>query len=148
MDHLSPIANRDFSQFLDDAVTQRLKQALNRRNDKVAVATSEVVEVETAEDNRIVTTEEELQAYYIVKSILAKRISLSRITSRDTQSYFGVLLNDNNRKPICRFHFNGGRKYVETFDFDKKGTKHQVDRVEDVYNLSEQLLFVIDFYEN
>ena len=37
---------------------------------------------------------------------------------RDVQSYCGILLDDNNRKPICRLHFNGSKKYVTLFDVE------------------------------
>jgi hypothetical protein len=71
-----------------------------------------------------VTTEEELEGYYIVKSILRDKIDPSRIVHRDTISYMGILLDDNNRKPICRLLFNSDKaKYIVLFDKDKKQEK-------------------------
>ena len=34
---------------------------------------------------------------------------------RDVRSYCGILLDDNNRKPICRLRFNSSKKYVSLF---------------------------------
>ena len=67
-------------------------------------------------------------------------IESSRITHRDTKSYFGILLDDNNRKPICRLHLDRSKKYVETFDKNKKGTKHIIENIDDIYNHKEHII--------
>jgi hypothetical protein len=69
-----------------------------------------------------------------------------RVVMRDAQSYCAILFDDNNRKPICRLHFNGSKKYVETFDADKVGTKHQVTTLNDIYKLSKELLSTVKNY--
>ncbi len=40
------------------------------------------------------------------KSYFKEALPAARIAFRDTQSYFGILLDDNNRKPLARLHFN------------------------------------------
>ena len=86
------------------------------------------------------TTEEELQGFYIVKSILHGIVDLNRVIYRDTISYFGILLDDNNRKPICRLHFNRSNKYLEVFDENKKGTKYLITSLEELYNYSKEII--------
>lgn len=68
----------------------------------------------------IVTTEMEIEGFHIIKSIIRKVIEPQRITFRDTQSYLGILIDDNNRKPICRLHFNRSQLYIGMFDGEKK----------------------------
>jgi len=69
-----------------------------------------VAELLQAEDDKTIeTTEFEMEGYHIVRAIVAEAVSLDRVFIRDTMSYCGVLLDDNNRKPICRLHFNGKR---------------------------------------
>ena len=63
----------------------------------------------------IETTQDELDGFYVVKSILRQNIDVSRISMRDVRSYCGILLDDNNRKPICRLRFNRSKKYVSLF---------------------------------
>lgn len=58
---------------------------------------------------------------------------------RDTQSYCGVLLEDNNRKPICRFHLNRSQKYIGLFDQEKNETRQAIESVDDIYGFAEQL---------
>jgi hypothetical protein len=65
---------------------------------------------------------------------------------RDTQSYCGILLDDNNRKPICRLHFNTAKKYIETFDEERRGTRHQIDTLSDIYKYAEDITATIKRY--
>ncbi|WP_372652215.1 hypothetical protein [Draconibacterium sp.] len=99
------------------------------------------------EESKIVTTEEEIEGFHIVKSILRESVDISRIYARDTQSYFGVLLDDNNRKPLCRLHLNGGKKYLGIFDSNKKESRVQLDVMDDIYKYAQQLKDTIGYYE-
>lgn len=130
----------------NEVISERFKAALNSEQPVTPVETEPAEPQPDGDGVRLVTTDDELQGYYIVKSIIARQIPLHRVFARDTQSYFGILLDDNNRKPICRLHLNGGKKYIETFNTDKKGTKHPIEKLEDIYGLSEQLLSIIDSY--
>ncbi len=113
------------SQWLNDQVNERLKSAISgAQQQPLAIEPKdEIVEqalVAVEDDDGIVTTEIEIEGFHIVKSIIRTVVEPSRITYRDTKSYFGILLDDNNRKPICRLHFNRSQLYVGLFDSDKK----------------------------
>jgi hypothetical protein len=75
-----------------------------------------------------------------VKSIVRTAVEPTRIGHRDTQSYFGILLDDNNRKPVCRLHFNRAQKYLGILDADKKEVRHPISALDDIYGFSEQLI--------
>ncbi|HMN13652.1 MAG TPA: hypothetical protein PKD55_15150, partial [Bellilinea sp.] len=89
---------------------------------------------------RVVTTEAEMEGYFIVKSIIRPVVESSRIGHRDTQSYFGILLDDNNRKPVCRLHFNREQKYLGILDQDKKETRHPIANLDEIYGFAEALI--------
>lgn len=137
------LTRKALSQFLTDQVNGRLKSALaGARAVPVAAAPEEVDAIEdTAEDlsARIITTEEELEGFFIVKSIIRKVVDPSRIVHRDTQSYFGILLDDNNRKPVCRLHFNRTQKYIGIFDEDRKETRHPIRGLDEIYEFADAL---------
>jgi hypothetical protein len=59
-------------------------------------------------------------------------IDAERIVYRDTQSYFSILCDDNNRKPICRFHFNGKQKYVGIIE-DKNEEKVPISSLNEIF---------------
>jgi hypothetical protein len=63
-------------------------------------------------------------------------------------SYFGVLLDDNNRKPICRFHFGKAKRYIGLFDnADKNEDRVAIDSLNDIYNLADRIKATIAFYD-
>ena len=149
LEQFRDILKRAFQQYNSDYINDKLKFVISSENNsKLNDETEEEKTQEPLNDDRINTTEEELQGFYIVKSILHGKVDLNRIVQRDTISYFGILLDDNNRKPICRLHFNSGKKYVETFDSDKKGTKHLIESLEDIYNISEHIQSSLANYIN
>jgi hypothetical protein len=140
------LVQRALNQVVSDKVNDRLTSALSKEAEVqeetgTTEALSEVV-------SKVTTTEEEMDAFRIIVAILRRRVSISRIAQRDTQSYFGVLLDDNNRKPLCRLHLNGGKKYIGLFDEAKNETRELLETVDDIYNFEDQLLKTLDHYEN
>lgn len=140
------------NQFLNERINERLKSALNGvQPDQVEVKPEsnieDVVAVLVEVDNDgVETTEDEIEGYYIVKSIVRTVVDVRRVTLRDTKSYCGVLLDDNNRKPVCRLHFNRNQKYVGLFDNNKVETRHAIDSVDDIYGLADKIRETVSFY--
>lgn len=135
--------------YINEVINERLKSALNINENKDKQEEKEIIEPidKTQETPKIITTEEELEAFYIVKAILREKIPTERIAHRDTLSYFGILLDDNNRKPICRLHFNSANKYLELFHNGKdKGEKIGIDSLDEIYDYKQQILNTIDNY--
>ncbi len=145
-DKLSPIITRAFSELLRDKINSRISSALSTsESPNASTATDETLHQEEAstpatESDLIETTVEEMEAFFIVKSIIRGSIQLDRVFWRDSQSYFSVLVDDSNRKPICRFHFNRKQKYVSIFDADKATTRVDIQYLDDIYALHEQLV--------
>ncbi|KPW90925.1 hypothetical protein, partial [Pseudomonas syringae pv. coryli] len=131
------------SQFLNDQINDRLKSAMSGVT--VPTVAEQLIESNTSPDkdapveDRIVTTVEEMEGFHIVKSIIRTVVDAKRINHRDTQSYFGILLDDNNRKPITRLHFNRAQKYIGIFEKDKGETRHPIATLDDIYSFSEML---------
>lgn len=148
VEQFSSIVKKSVSQWISDMVSNRLKSALEKEAEsdkKAAEETDESTDQPEAKSN-IETTEEELEGYYIVKGILRQKVSSERIFHRDTQTYFGIILDDNNRKPICRLWLNGNKKYLELFDENKSGTKHEINSLDDIYKHADYLLKTAGYY--
>lgn len=131
---------------LSDLITDRLKSALNK--EKQSSIEQETVTVVEEPESKIETTEEELEAFMIIKTILRQKFDVKRIVYRDAQSYFAVLLDDNNRKPICRLYFNGAKKYFVVLDENKKEIKTEILSIDDIFTFSETLIKIVDNYDN
>ncbi|MET0464062.1 MAG: type I restriction endonuclease [Chitinophagaceae bacterium] len=140
------LTKRSIQQYINDLITERLQSALKKENEGSAV----VAQSESAapvEDSRIETTAEELEAYQIVKAILRQKIKYNRIVHRDAQSYFAILLDDNNRKPICRLYLNGSKRYIGIFDEQKKETRMEILTVDDIFLHAEALAKTVEGYD-
>lgn len=134
-----------FEETIRRKVQERLQSALEKESN---------VEHDSAEsggedndDDGIVTTEEELQGFYIVQAIASEVIDVARVAKRDVKSYFSVLLDDNNRKPICRLHFDSAQKYVGLFHSAKE-ERHPIDDVSDIFQYRHSILEAIRRYED
>jgi len=137
------------SNSINESINHRLKNALHI-NDAIPIKEQEQVAPidDNAEGPKIITTEEEIEGSQIVKAILRESLSSARISFRDTQSYFGVLLDDNNRKPLCRLHFNSSNKYLELFHKGKdNGERVLLNSIDDIYAFKKELLETIKNYE-
>jgi len=139
------ITKKAFIQFISDRVSDRLASALSEEK---ASATPAVQDAPNEEEgkNRIETTQEEIDAFNIVKAILRSKVDVKRVFIRDTVNYCNVLLDDNNRKPICRFYFNTSNKYLGVFDAEKKETKVPLEGLDDIYAHAEELMLPVENY--
>lgn len=79
---------------------------------------------------------------------------VKRVVMRDVQSYCGILLDDNNRKPVCRLYFNGPKKAIGFFDGQKdnqkdglKEEKVSIEHIDDLYKFADRLKATIARYE-
>ena len=48
-------------------------------------------------------------------------------------------MDDTNRKPICRLHFNSSTKKDIGIFFKKKETRNVIENVDDIFNYSDQI---------
>lgn len=136
-----PIVN-EFKDHLKTSLREIIMDIANEKLNAIKSGLShesDTVETEEKEDNGIETTEDELTGFYIVKSILADKMDISKIVHRDTKSYFGILFEDNNRKWICRLHFNTKQKYIGLHEVDKEEAKYPIDTVETIYQYADKI---------
>lgn len=150
LEQFTMLTKKSISTYINDLISDRLKSALKTEVAQEQQEMHSETESSTVEskDDKIVTTEEEIESYLVVKSILRPLVDISRIVYRDAQTYFAILLDDNNRKPICRMYFNGiSKKYISTFDENKKETKHEITSLNDIYNFSKELADIINVYD-
>jgi predicted type IV restriction endonuclease len=144
-EQFAQLTRQAFAQLVNDQINERLKSALATVSVPDATVTSDTVPPDSptkaaapnangaSEDGTLVeTTDTELEGFYIVRAILREIVNVKRITMRDVQSYCGLLLDDNNRKPICRLHFNRTQKYLGLF-VDEKEERVPINEVDDIY---------------
>jgi hypothetical protein len=144
LEQFSSLTKRAIQQHINDLINDRLKNALSP--DEVVNTETNTNEIQT-EEPKVITTEDELEGFMIVKTILRQIIPVNRITYRDAQSYFAILLDDNNRKSICRLYLNGNKKFIATFDDQKKEIKNEITSLDDIFNFSDTLKRTVEGYD-
>jgi len=148
------ITKQALNQFITDRVYDRLKSAMSTEGESASkgeVTASDVTGSDGSApdqvDSEIVTTEEEIQALYIVKAILHDVVDVKRIVMRDVRTYCGILLDDNNRKPICRLRFNGTQRYLGFLNEQRQEERVPIAHVDDIYGYDGRLKAIVGFYE-
>lgn len=150
IEEFTEIVKQAFRGFINDKIASRLQTAIESETstqETQAVEPEEESSESTVEqEDGIETTQEEMDGYYIVKAILREIIDAERIAMRDVRSYCGILLDDNNRQPICRLHFNRTQKYMGLFDEDKNENRVPIEKLDDIYKYADQLKKTVKYY--
>lgn len=144
LDQFTQLTKKAFQNYINDLITERLKSAL--KTEESEQKKLESTELKSEPEAKIVTTQEELDGYNIVKSILRKNISVDKIHYRDAQSYFAILFEDNNRKPICRLYFNTNKKQIGLFNGDKTEFRKEISSLDDIFQHADHMLDTVKNY--
>uniref|UniRef100_UPI003D6C90F4 restriction endonuclease n=1 Tax=Microbacterium proteolyticum TaxID=1572644 RepID=UPI003D6C90F4 len=145
-EQFTAVVGKASRQFLTESVNDRLKTALGAgagialpTAEPAAVSSEPVAQEDLNRDTKIETTLEELGGYQIVKAIACGETKPQRITHRDAKSYFAVLLDDNDRKPFARLHFNGRQRYLRLLDEQKSETRHPIDELDEIRQYADAI---------
>ena len=142
----APLVARAFRQFVNDHV--HTQGGVAPRAPEAMPSQETVLHEDRALDAKTITTEEEVQALYIIKALLRGRVEPDRISLRDRQTYCNVLLDDNQNKRLCRLWFNNPqKKQLSLFDADKQEQKVPLRSLDDLYQFADQLIAAVDRYE-
>lgn len=133
IEQYSGLVRSAFREVIRESVHDRLSTALAKTEAPV-----ELVEAPTQNESEIVTTDEEIQGYLIVKAIVSNVIKPIRVIMRDQKSYCGILVDNNNRRPIARLHFNRSTKYLGLFDGEAE-ERIAIEDLDDIYTYAERL---------
>lgn len=131
------------SQAFEEVIRRRIQDRLNVTFGKDAVATPEAEDSSATSEagvNDIETTDDERMAFMIVQAIASKTLPPGRLTLRDAKSYCAVFVDDNNRRPVCRFYFNAKSvKYVGILSPEKEETRYQIADTVDLYKYCDHI---------
>lgn len=145
LDKFRPILKKALNDQISEMMNDKIKIALGGSGGSVSVSgikqpdtsAEPEIPVEEVPEKRtpnIVTTEEELEAYFIIKNLLSGIADMHDITYKDTESYINILYKANTRKWICRLRLTDTQKMLIVPDESKNETKYQL---QDIYDLSQ-----------
>ena len=140
LEKYTQVLKKALAQFVQDRVNDRLAMAQqldDSSEDNGADPDDNNAEAAAGNEPRIVTTEEELQGYYIVKGLIGAEFGIENILYKDYQGFFTVFYQKVSHK-ICKFYFNKEPYAVEIFDTSDP-QKIKIDKLEDLYALADRL---------
>lgn len=141
------IVRKAMNQFVNELMSERITSALKTNVEAPPEQQEPALIVQEKEkEPKIVTTEEELEAFFTVKMLVGDLIDKERLSYKDTESYFGILLDGNSWKWICRFKLENGKKTVFLPDTNKKPVAYQVTKLEEILGFKDKIHEIIKRY--
>ena len=104
------------------------------------------VTLETQSNSQgIITTELEIQAYHIIRTLLIqnKKIPKERIGYKDFKSFFNICIDDSTQKVICKLLFNNSKMKI-TIDSNEYILEHIDDLLKYKSPLTNRTLILIE----
>ena len=91
-------------------------------------------------NSNIVTTQEEMDGYKIIISILSEMYSIDNVNYKDTQSYFAVITDNKPKQWITRLCLGTKKKSIMIPNDENKYDRFYINDIQDLYNYKEQLI--------
>ncbi|APO95706.1 type I restriction endonuclease [Xanthomonas vesicatoria] len=153
-EQFTTITRRAFEQLVSERINERLKGAMAPEAISIHEYTPSIVSEQAASaasnlssDNTVITTPEEIEGFHVVRAIVRELVPGKRVFMRDAQSYCAVLLDDNNRKPICRIRFDNLQKLrIGVFNQNKEEEQIDISSIDDIYGLADKIKEAVAAY--
>ncbi|PKM61684.1 MAG: endonuclease [Firmicutes bacterium HGW-Firmicutes-4] len=143
VDKYRPTVKKSISQYINELVNDKIQNALKSDESFEPKAIQQFEEVDEsaliASVSNIITTDEEIECFFIVKSILHNAVDLNRIGYKDTASYFSIIIDGKVTKWICRIFLKENTKYIIIPNGDAN-EKIVLDKLDDIYAYTDQLV--------
>lgn len=138
-----PTVKKSVSQYINELVNDKIQNALKSDESFEPKAIQQFEEVDESalisSVSNIITTDEEIECFFIVKSILHNAVDLNRIGYKDTASYFSIIIDGKVTKWICRIFLKENTKYIIIPNGDAN-EKIVLDKLDDIYAYTDQLV--------
>lgn len=133
LERFKPIFKDVMDRFLEDKIAKRLEMAKKRDEPESPN------DITPQADTGIITTKEEKEGYYIVKSILSDTIDAELVGIKDWKCFCNIVYDNNNWKILLRLHFNEKPWRIGFFDGDNKDDCVEIEALNDIYKYAERI---------
>lgn len=157
IDMFTPLVRKSISSVINDIISDRLNTAIkNGEQDSEIMSTldspSASIPKEDAneklpdgvihidKESGAVTTQEEIDAYNIVRSIVRSKISADRIVYKDFKTYFAIGVGNASYWWGCRLYFGSRKKSVcVPTDGYKSQERLEIESLDDIFKYADRL---------
>lgn len=144
IDRFKPTVKSTLNNYINELMNDKITAALKKTEKIIETESDKTEPAIIKEPERVLTTQEELEAYGIVKGMLCSVANPEKITFKDTERYFVILYDGKVTKWICRLYLDGKKKTlvipasVEP-PYDKQ-TRYSFTSINNLYSLRENLI--------
>lgn len=149
LEKFRPLLKKALNDSISEMMNDKIKSALGGSGGSVSISEQKEDSTQNEpmeEKTKIITTEEELEAYFIIKNLLSEKTDIHNITYKDTESYINILYKANTRKWICRLKLTNNQKTLILPDENKKDIKIVLQDIYEIYNYKDELLNILARY--
>lgn len=140
-EQFATLVKRTINSLINDMISDRLKAAIKEEETDEKSASSPLEhELTVSPANKIVTTEEELQGYYIVKAILRDVAKMEDIIYRDGLTRFSIFHAKNKSQTICQFQFDGPKKKIRFQTGNGEVEAFTIDCLDNIWDYAERII--------
>ncbi len=143
-----PLVRHAFVQFVNDRISDRLKSALKQeeQEDK-QLQEKEVAPVsDSPVEPEFIPLEED--ALNVIKAIVRDLVDVRRLGLRTSKSYCSVLLDDNNRRTVCRLLLRTSTLRLALFDEKRSEERIRLADLDDIFNHADRIRDEVSRIEN
>ncbi len=144
LSEFTAIVKKSREQFIDEIMQERFEML-----SKMTVSKKEVEVVEDDSDTKDpidAISGDYVESYFIIKSILCEVVDIKRVSIRSLKNHYLIVLDNTNRKPICKLFLNASTKQIGLIT-NKTLQRENIHSVDDIYNHKESLKNVISEYD-
>ena len=133
------LTQQALSHFVNDRIDTLLKSALEREDGQASkvVEDNALDEREHGDESDFVPLE--LDALQIVKAIIRDLVDVHRVGLRLSKTYCSVLLDDNNRKVVCRLRLRTANLRLGLLGEDRREERVSLNDLDDLFSHAESL---------
>ena len=150
-EQFTELVKKSIAGLISETISERLKSAL--KTETTETKPTETVEPKTEQPTETneeaqKLLEEKIDSFYIVRAILGLHMDRNRVVSRDVQSYLSILIDDSNRKLVCRLYLTPqNNKRIAFVGDDKKEIRHKIETIDEIYNYANQIVEAANKYK-
>ena len=139
VEKFTKITKESLKEFINEIIAEKIKSAMDDDGNNSTTKESKEEPKIDIEDGAIITTEQELEGFYLIKAILREVVDVSRLQYRDTVSYFGINLDGKVNQTICRLYLNSKKQCICIMGTSDQGVKKEISCLDDIYGVAEFL---------
>jgi len=146
IERFRPVLKKSLNNFISEMMSDKIKTALETEHTPIVESAPEKEMPAEKDEPKIMTTRDELEAYFIIKNMLRDLAPVSDITYKDTESYMNVLYKNNVRKWVCRVVLTPVQSTLIIPDENKKEQKFTLETIYDIEKYNDKLHEVLTRY--